>query len=246
MATEQGINNDLLELKILKEPVWLMTFKFKTWSMKNVEATNQALDFLDSLPGELGLITTSSNPKIYSAGVDFSTFAQGPAHSATFLMHFQRMLARFMRLTYPTVAAVNGHCYAGGLMVAMAHDFRIQRNDFGQMCLSEINLGMPIPWGMLHLISDKVPYKTTRMLAQFGHKFSAQESLEGGLVDKIVPKDSLVQECLNLIMPQVEKSSARGAFGQIKEAIHWHGIYSAENDFLPPPHLINSLNRQKL
>ena len=245
MATEQGINNDLLELKVLKAPIWLMTFKFKTWTLQNIEAINQALDFLEAQTGELGLITTSDNPKIYSAGVDFSMFAQGRTHSATFLLHFQRLLARFMKLGYPTVAAINGHCFAGGIMVAMAHDFRIQRDDHGEICLSEINLGMPIPWGMLHVIQDKVPHKTTRMLAQFGHKFSPRESLEGQLVDKLVPKETLIQACAELLAPLVEKSSVRGAFSQIKEAINWHAIRSAENDFLPPMHLTPD-NKQKL
>ena len=238
MSGEGTIDNEYLELKVLKAPIYLMTFKFKTWTLENVVAVSKALDFLESQTGELGLITTSNNPSIYSAGIDFTQFGKSLTYSATFLMHFQRLLARFMRLNFPSVAAINGHCFAGGIMVAMAQDFRIQRNDHGHICLSEINLGMPIPWGMLFHIQDKVSHQTIRKLALFGHKFPPEESLQAGLVDKLVNKDKLIDECLALLEPLIEKSHARGAFGQIRDAIHQRGINASLEKFLPPIGLV--------
>jgi len=163
----EGISNDFLDLKLLRKPIWLMTFKFKTFTLECIEAVNKALDYLDAQPGELGLVTTSSHQTIYSAGVDFTQFGKTKQYSMTFLMHFQRLLGRFLALSYPTVAAINGHCFAGGLMMAFAHDFRVQRKDFGQACMSEINLGMPIPPGMMKLIQMKIPHQTARTLFSF-------------------------------------------------------------------------------
>ena len=234
----EGISNDFLDLKLLRKPIWLMTFKFKAFSLDAVEAINKALDYLDAQTGELGLITTSSHAAIYSAGIDFTMFGHSVTFTKSFLMHIQRLFARMLGLSYPTVAAINGHCIAAGIMFAMGHDFRVQRKDLGTICLSEINMGKPIPLGMMVLIQDKVSHPTMKMLAMFGHKFSPEESLKAGLVDKLVDKDKLIDEAIQLLDPLVEKSSAREAFGQIKTEMNIEGIKAAYEGFLPPLHLL--------
>src|SRR3990167_726321 len=125
------LNNEFLELKLLKaeNKIWLMTFKFRTFTLQAVEAVNRALDYLDAQPGELGLITTSTHQTIYSAGIDFTQFGVSRQYTIGFLMQFERLLARFLALSYPTVAAINGHCMAGGFMFAIYCDFRVQRKD---------------------------------------------------------------------------------------------------------------------
>jgi len=55
------------------------------------------------------------------------------------------MLARVMALPMATFCVCTGHAYAGGLILALAHDFRIMRADFGNMCLSEMNIGFVLP-----------------------------------------------------------------------------------------------------
>ena len=45
----------------------------------------------------------------------------------------------------PTMAIVSGHAFAGGMLLALAHDFRTMRSDKGFMCLSELNLDLPVP-----------------------------------------------------------------------------------------------------
>ena len=127
-------------------------------------------------------------------------------------------------------------------MLAMAHDLRIQRDDLGMICLSEINLGMPIPPGMLILIRDKVTYSVLRQLALFGHKFKPKESLAAGLLDKICPNEKLLAECIEMVAPFVEKSSAREAFSQIKGVMNRRGIDRALTDYLPPDNLLWRLN----
>ena len=47
---------------------------------------------------------------------------------------------------------LSGHVYAGGAMMAMAHDFRIMRSDRGWFCLPEVKLGMPFSLGMMALL----------------------------------------------------------------------------------------------
>ena len=64
-----------------------------------------------------------------------------------------------MKLPLVTVAAINGHCYAGGLVLALCHDYRVMNQDFGNTAMSEIKLGIPISSISISLIKAKVPDK---------------------------------------------------------------------------------------
>lgn len=55
------------------------------------------------------------------------------------------LLARFITFPIPTIAAINGHCFAGGLTLALAHDFRIMKEAKGRdqiwCALNEVDFG---------------------------------------------------------------------------------------------------------
>ena len=54
------------------------------------------------------------------------------------------MLAKFLTVNVPSLCVINGHCYAGGLILALCHDFRTMHVNGGKLCLSEINVGMSL------------------------------------------------------------------------------------------------------
>ena len=56
-----------------------------------------------------------------------------------------------------TVAVMNGHSYAGGLFLALLHDFRIMNANYGYACLSEVNIGVPIPEGFAAIAKHTLP-----------------------------------------------------------------------------------------
>ena len=55
------------------------------------------------------------------------------------------------------VAAVNGHAFAAGAFLAMACDFRLMRADRGWICISEIDVGVPIGAPMMGILRAKLP-----------------------------------------------------------------------------------------
>ena len=75
---------------------------------------------------------------------------------------FSQLLTRLLTFPLPTMAVINGHTFAGGLFLALAHDFRTMRADYGFMCLSEINLDFPIPEGFTDFLRATLPPNTLR------------------------------------------------------------------------------------
>ena len=92
-----------------------------------------------------------------------------------------------MRLGFPTIAAMDGHCHAGGFMFAMAHDFRLFRDSKVTMSMSEINLNIPIPRNMIGPLLAKMNKPALRQICLFGQKMDGSTALKYQLVDHIYP-----------------------------------------------------------
>ncbi len=234
MSSNQFEETEYSTLEEVQEGVFVLTLKQKAFDEACVEDLNQRLDQLDAIEGALSLVTTSSNPKIYSAGLNLKNFENFSIRQMQlFLRSFQLLYARILKLSYPTIAAINGHCYAGGLMFAMAHDYRfIAEGEFG-VCLSEINLGMSLPFGMSLVIRNKVPHTTYRELALFGVKFTPRMALEGSVVDRMCSKENLVSDAISFIAHLKEKSIYREEFAAIKCVMNQEAIDAAEKAPLP-------------
>ena len=93
-----------------------------------------------------------------------------------------------MRLGFPTIAAMDGHCHAGGFMFAMAHDYRLFRDKGVTMSMSEINLNIPIPRNMMGPLLAKMNKVALREICLFGIKMDGEKVLEHKIVDYIYPK----------------------------------------------------------
>lgn len=198
-----------------------MTLLKKTFSIEMFRAINHHLDFLEfETDGPLCLITTSNHDKIFSAGLNFETFKGQVDDVHNRVMESCRTTARMLELPFPSIAAINGECYAAGYFFACAHDFRIMRNDHGKICLSEINLGMVIPPGMNAVVQKKIPHHALVKTALLGYKWPPKEALESHLVDKIVPKEDLMNECLKMAREVKIKAKNRKAYGEIKKVIY--------------------------
>lgn len=98
-------------------------------------------------------MTTSSDPKFFSLGLDFAALTVSPKEAIKFLEDYQKMLARLVALPMPTVAAVNGHCTAGGGFFALCHDFTIVSSEKGLFFMNEIDLGLSFAEGMAKVIT---------------------------------------------------------------------------------------------
>ena len=66
------------------------------------------------------------------------------------------LFGKMLALPVPTVAAIQGHCFAAGAMLAVAHDFRVMRADRGFFCLPEVDIHIPFTPPMAALIQARL------------------------------------------------------------------------------------------
>ena len=85
----------------------------------------------------------------------------------------------------PTVALLNGHAFVGGLIVPALHrDCRVRNPARGFICLNEMLFGANMDPALIGIFSAKIESPATfRSLILQGHRFTAQQALEQGVVD---------------------------------------------------------------
>ena len=142
-----------------------------------IKEVNNLLDQVEKTTGPGCLVTVSNGPKVYHTGFDLDKWKSDHLQQFESFNLFGQLCARLMTFPVPTMTAINGHAYAGGLILAMAHDFRTMRSDYGFLCLSEINLDFPLPEQYCDLLKATLPPGTVREI-MYGSRYNAQKSLE--------------------------------------------------------------------
>ena len=162
-----------------------------------VDAVTAALEEVEAAPGPKALVTTGAE-KFYSNGLDLEWLMGGEQDMAAFVAEVERIFAVVLGAPYPTVAACNGHTFAAGAMLAMAHDFRIMRADRGFFCLPEVDLQIPLTPGMNALMTSRLPTVTAHEVLVTGKRFGGVEAVEKGIVAAAVAEDDVLPHAIAL------------------------------------------------
>ncbi|EUA19295.1 enoyl-CoA hydratase/isomerase family protein [Mycobacterium xenopi 3993] len=105
--------------------------------------------------GAQGLVTTAAG-KFYTNGLDLDWLMAHGDQTQWYVHRVQGLLARVLTLPTPTAAALPGHAFGAGAMLALAHDFRVMRADRGFFCFPEVDIRIPFTPGMAALIQAKL------------------------------------------------------------------------------------------
>ncbi|RFA19095.1 enoyl-CoA hydratase/isomerase family protein [Subtercola boreus] len=172
-------------------------------------------------------LVTAGTGKFFSNGLDLEWITAHRAESGALLADVHELLARVLESSLPTVAAVQGHCYAAGAMLAIAHDFRVMREDRGFICLPEIDIRIPFTPGMADLVSGKLSPQTARDAMLFGTRYAAPDARRAGIVDDVAPADAAVDRAITVAAALVGKDTA--TLRAIKQTVYAHPLASLRN-----------------
>jgi len=144
--------------------------------------------------GVRAVIVTGAGDKAFVAGADINELARlSPADAKQYSLRGQHVLEVIEHLGKPVIAAVNGYALGGGCELAMACTFRFAADTavFGQ---PEIDLGLIPGYAGTQRLARLVGRARALDLVLTGRKIKAAEALSIGLVDRVVPPASLLEE----------------------------------------------------
>lgn len=120
-----------------------------------------------------------------------------------------------IRYPMPTVALMNGHAFAGGLMLATSQDYRLAPSPRGFLCLNELVFGAPLKPAMSALFRVKYSHATYRSLVLEAKRFTGEDAVAAGIADDIAPKG--LDDLLRFIREKelIDKSKS-GVYGVLK------------------------------
>lgn len=96
----------------------------------------------------------------------------------------------------PIAAALTGHSPAGGTVLALFADYRVQADGAYRLGLNEVQVGLPLPAVIYRGLRHVVGERQAERLAVGGWLISPAEALRSGLVDEVVPLDDVVPKAL--------------------------------------------------
>ena len=176
---------------------------------------------------EVGVvILTGSGPKAFVAGVDVGEMKDKNSRDIEAFVAIARKAGdRIFSLSKPVIAAVNGFALGGGWEMAMNCDLIIAAENarFGQ---PEITLGIVPGGGAMQKLARTVGLTRAKELVFTGDIIDADRALALGLVNKVVPAESLMTEAKNLAKKLLSRSGVALSFA--KKALNSGGGLSLD------------------
>jgi enoyl-CoA hydratase len=153
------------------------------------------------------IVITGAGERAFVAGGDIADLnsRQGLAHYQEFAEVIHRVFRRIEKSDKPTIAAVNGFALGGGTELLLAIDLRIAA-DSARLGLPEITLGLFPGAGGTQRIIRQIPLCRAKEIMFTGRHISAQEAVEIGLINRVVPKDQLMDEVMTMARTIAHKS----------------------------------------
>lgn len=156
-----------------------------------------AFDRLEKEFSELPVVLTGQGD-VFSAGIDFQysfdIFGSGSEEKIRqWYRKYRETNLRIFKYPRPTVAAVNGHAIAGGLITALDCDFRVAaRKPAAKFGLNEVPIGIPMPAAYVEIIKYTLGDQIGALATLRGKLYELQEAEKLGFFHEVVEPDKLL------------------------------------------------------
>ncbi|KFK24100.1 hypothetical protein AALP_AAs60878U000100 [Arabis alpina] len=188
------------------------------------------LSLLDQVKSEStrgSVLITTAHGKFFSNGFDLA-WAQSAGSGAIGRMHqmvesFKPVVAALFELPMPTIAALNGHAAASGLIFALSHDYVYMRKDRGVLYMSEVDIGLPVPDYFSALVVAKIGTSIARReLLLSGKKLKGEEAVALGIVDSAAhdSTESVVEATVSLGESLAAKKWSGEVYASIRKSLY--------------------------
>jgi len=174
-------------------------------------------------------LVISSTGKHFSAGMALDTFAgaiqmndqspEGRAAMFDSLSDMQATFTKLEKLRIPVIAALHGGCIGGAVDMVTACCLRYASAD-AFFCIQEINIGMVADVGTLQRLPKLIPLAVVKELAYTGRRLQADQALQYGLVNAVLPTAGAALEAAMQCAREIAAKPPVAIWGT-KQAIHY-------------------------
>ena len=185
-------------------------------------AHGRAFDDVAS-PKAIRAVVLSGQPGIFSAGLDVRELAQATRDGVrAFLTDFVRLQTLLAFSPIPVIAAITGHCPAGGTVLTLFCDYRVMASGDYRIGLNEVQVGL-YPGPAIHRAFQRLVgvrraahWLTTAALVE------GATALQAGLVDELAPAADVIPKALQharelLSLPRIAYARTRTL---VREDLH--------------------------
>jgi enoyl-CoA hydratase/carnithine racemase len=172
-------------------------------NLDSLDRINEILDELEAIEGPLSLVLTGTG-KFFCNGLDLERFGSDTNELDATLAELCRMIGRLMVFPAYTVAALNGHTFAGGALISCAFDYRVMRVDRGYWCMNEAEIGMALYDQLWSILSHRLPRATAVDAMLRAHRFNGPEALACGIVESTAGELDVVNRAVEVAMAMAD------------------------------------------
>jgi enoyl-CoA hydratase len=208
-----------------------------------VEAMDAALAELAADDGVAALVLTGAGPA-FCAGLDLKAVpTYGREEQRGLVDGLNRLFGGLYGFPRPTVAAINGHAIAGGMVLALACDHRVCTQGAASLGLTEVKVGVPFPVAAIEVAQNELTPAAARALVLFGRLIGPEQALAWGVVDELVAPETVLDcacaeaavlaELPRATFERVKRTLRSAALERIRAAIE-DGADPTLDDWLSP------------
>ncbi len=182
-----------------------------------IAGLNAALDEVEAAEGAKALVTKADG-KFWSNGLDLAWIGEHQDEAQAFIDTVHELFARVLLFPAPTVAAIQGHCFAAGAMLATAHDLKVMREDRGFWCTPEVDIHIPFTPGMAALLQSRLAKSTAHEAMTMGRRYGGKDAHAFGIVDHAAKERALHEWAVGRAAALAHKDGV--TMGRIKERMY--------------------------
>lgn len=224
---------NILDTEIIKSEnvavIRMNNKKENSFSPELLDAFLTTLDEIEKNDDVRAVVLTGGSEKFFSTGLDLAWLKQNSGNPKAILGYLKKLNQVYVRWTLfpkPTVAALNGHTFAGGFFLAAHLDFRFMRADRGFICIPEVNINIPLLPGMVAICEAVMPPQSFRKLYYTGDRFGGVEAKKLGFADEIFSAPELLPEAIAFASKLGKAKTA--TYAEMKRRIRQHVVDTIE------------------
>lgn len=165
-------------------------------------------------------IILTGEGKAFSAGGDLSALKDlQPLEGRKRLQSSHPLIMKMLEMEKPIIAAVNGAAAGAGFSLTLLCDF-IVASEQAFFVQSFVNVGLIPDFAAMHFLPSLIGMQKAKELMMLGERISAEEAKQIGIVNRVVPAESLLDEAVNLAEKLAKKAPI--AIGLMKKIMNQH------------------------